>query len=386
MEGVSSISLFNLGSCSPSFGGGFKPGLRGPASPVTSLIQGRHLRETLWLNVLNQEELERIMPWYQETRLQKTTWLEPIKAGERIPIQKIGLVRGLLWQPACVELLPGSNEGTCDCCGFQREYVYTSFNKAKFSYIVEGTWPHPHSPLTMIRKPSGIKEIFASFGTSSAPSWTQLARIVVQQQIDDNNNEGHQPAAVVQQVRKLYGQQAQRLHLIVGGYLNRAGQASVVGRRHEVFTLNHGWDRHTNVIKELVSLGTGYKSAITGALFLFCKGLKEKKAGGGKIKGLGEKFDLPKLAAAQFYRRSESAIEDTLARIDFNDPGLELAAMRKSLRRVSEEIFEESVHPYLNDPELIRTLGLVRKTLYKHLNNLEPHQRKGGEDGATGAS
>ncbi|MEW6670493.1 MAG: type I-E CRISPR-associated protein Cse1/CasA [Thermodesulfobacteriota bacterium] len=380
--GCASIALFNLGSCSPSFGGGFKPGLRGPASPLTTLVQGRHLRETTWLNVLNMEGLKRIMPWYQEARLQKPTWLEPIKAGEKILAQKIGLARGLLWQPAYVELLPASSEGTCNCCGFQSESVYTSFNKAKFRYVVEGTWPHPHSPLIKMRKANDIREKFASFGTSSAPSWTQLARIVVQQQIDDNNNEGHQLAAVVQQVRKLYGHQAQRLHLIVGGYLNRPGQASVIGRRHEVFTLNHGWDQHANVIKELVSLGIGYKSAVTAALFLFCKGSKENKSGSVKIKGLGEKIDVPKVAEAQFYRRSEPTMEKALDRIDFENPSLDLAEMRKSLKHIAEDIFEESVRPYLNDPELIRTLAVARRTLYKKLNNLEPQKGKGGDNGA----
>ncbi|SEM66733.1 CRISPR-associated protein, Cse1 family [Syntrophus gentianae] len=384
--GCASIALFNLGSCSPSFGGGFKPGLRGPSAPITTLIQGRHLRETIWLNVLNEEEVEKTIPWYQQTKQQKTTSLEPIKAGENISIQKIGLIRGLLWQPACVELLPVSGEGVCDCCGFLSNHVYLFFAKAKFNYTVEGTWPHPHSPMTTIKKRDGMKEKIASFGTSTAPSWTQLARIVVQQQIDHDSIEGHQPAAVIQQVRMLYGQQAQKLHLIVGGYLNRAGQASITGRRHEVFTLNHGWDRNTNVIKELVSVGIGYKGAVTSALFFFCKGFKDKKVKTNTLKGLGDKIDLPKVAEARFYRRSEPTIENTLANIDFDNPELELAKMRKALKRISEDIFEESIRPYLNDPELIRTLAASRRTLFKHLNNLEPQQGKGRNNGKEGTS
>jgi len=381
--GCASIALFNLGSCSPSFGGGFKPGLRGPASPITTLIQGRQLRETIWLNVINEEELEHIMPWHKKTQQQKITSLEPIQASEKIAAQEIGLVRGLLWQPAQVELMPSSAEGTCDCCGFKSKPVYSTFRKAKFNYTIEGVWPHPHSPKVTIKKRDEMKEMFASFGTSTAPSWTQLARLVVKQQIDNDNTEGHQPAAVIQQVHKLYGQQAQKLHLIVGGYLNRAGQASITGRRHEVFTLNHGWDQNTHAVKELVSLGIGYRGAITSALFFFCKGLKDKKTNTAKLKGLGDKFDLPKVAEIQFYRRSEATVENTLANIDFANPGLELTKMRKALRRISTGIFEESVRPYLNDPELIKTLAVARRTLYKHLNNLEPQQVKGGNNGNT---
>lgn len=374
--GCTSIALFNLGSCSPSFGGGFKPGLRGPATPITTLVQGRHLKETVWLNVLSEEEVERIMPWYQQTRMQKTTWIEPIKTGEKIAAQQIGLIRGLFWQPACVEVLPAIGAGQCSCCGFQSKQVYSSFNKAKFNYSIEDTWPHPHSPLTMVKKKVGIEQRFASFGTSSVPSWTQLARIVVQQQIDDSYLEGHQPAAVVQQARKLYGQQARKLHLLIGGYLNRAGQASVVGRRHEVFTLNHGWDSNTNVISYLVSLGRGYGEALNKALYVFVNGIKKNE-----VKGAGVKFH--QAAESQFYRRSEPTIEDTLANIAFSDPVPALARMRKALKYIVEDLFDESVRPYLQDPELIRTLAVARMTLRKHLNGLEPQHDKGGKNATT---
>jgi len=376
--GCTSIALFNLGSCSPSFGGGFKPGLRGPATPITTLVQGRHLRETSWLNVLTEEAVERIMPWYQQTQKQQTTWIEPIKAGEKIAAQQIGLIRGLFWQPACVEVSPANGEGVCSCCGFQSAEVYTSFNKAKFNYSIEGTWPHPHSPLVMTKKNNSLEEKFASFGTSSAPSWTQLARFVVQQEVDGTNAEGHQPATVVQQVRKTFGMNAQKLHLIVGGYQNRAGQASVVGRRHEVFTLNHGWDNHPKVIGELVFLGRGYRDALYKALSVFIGGIKESK-GNDKVKGAGVK--ITQSVEAQFYRRSEPTIEDTLARIDFDDPVQELARMRSSLKTIATALFDEATRPYLNDPQLIKTLAVARRTLFKHLNNLEPQQNKGGDNG-----
>ena len=140
--------------------------------------------------------------------------------------------------------------------------------------------------------------------------------------------------------------------------------------------------RNTNVVKDLVSLGLGYKGAVTSALFFFCKGLKDKKNNKNNLKGLGDNIDLPKFAEAQFYRRSEPTIETSLAQIDFDNPAVELAKMRIALKRIAEDIFEESVRPYLNDPELIRTLAVAKRTLYKHLNNLEPPKEKGGDDAA----
>ncbi len=380
--GCAAIALFNQASCAPSFGGGFKAGLRGNA-PVTTLVQGDHLRRTLWLNILTKDQAVQAFPWHDETTQQKPTWIEPINAGKTIPAQQIGFVRGLLWQPAHIELHPPVAVESCSCCGSRTDNVYTAFNKAKFSYTVAGTWPHPHSPRIMITKKGQVEEKFIAF-TTSAPAWTQLSRFVVQQQIDATT-EGQQPAAVILQARKLYGGGSQRLHLLVGGYRNN--QASVLERRHEVFTLNHGWDQHTNVINELVLLGIISKKALTGALFLFCKGLNDKKANTFKLKGVGDKIELPRVAEAQFYRRAEPTIENTLARIDFDNPELELAKLRKELRRIAEELFEESVKPYLNDPELIKTMAFAKNhTLRKKLNNLEPQRDKGGDNGTTETS
>ncbi len=384
--GCAAIALFNLASCSPSFGGGFKPSLRGPATPITTLIQGRHLRETIWLNVLHESEVKRIMPWHRQARYQKPTWVEPIVADARIAAQQIGLMRGLLWQPAYVELTPSNAEGVCSCCGYRSKQVYINFNKDKFKYTVEGKWPHPHSSLIVTQKKGELQEEHVSFKTSTAPSWTQLARFVVQRQIDTDNKEGQQPAAVVLQVQQLYAQQAQKLHLLVGGYLNRAGQASVLGRRHEVFTLNHGWNKHTEVVREIVDAGLGYKDALSKSLWVFANGLKESKGNdSNKIKGLGEKLKLHDIATRQFYRRSEPVVQDTLARIDFADPAPRMAMMRRSLNTTVTELFAELVRPYLQDPELIKTMAIARRTLDKHLRNLELQQNKGGSNGATTA-
>jgi CRISPR system Cascade subunit CasA len=281
-----------------------------------------------------------------------------------------------------VEVSLSIEAGLCSCCGFQSDNVYSTFNKDKFNFTVEGKWPHPHTPIILTKKKGELKEEYASFKTMPAPSWTQLSRFVVQQQIDANNTEGQQPAAVVLQVRQLYSHQAQKLHLLVGGYLNRGGQASVLGRRHEVFTLNHGWDKHPDVVRQIVSIGIGYKDALSKALWVFVNGLKETKGNNGKkIKGLGEKLKLYEVATRQFYRRSEPAIQETLARIDFSIPTPALDRMQASLKRTVRDLFDKSVHPYLQDPELIKTMAVARRTLNKHLRNLEPQQDKGGNDG-----
>jgi CRISPR system Cascade subunit CasA len=84
--GCAAIALFNQASCAPSFGGGFKAGLRSNA-PVTTLVQGDHVRRTVWLNVLTEEEVVHAFSWHSGTSRQKPTWAEQIKAGETILAQ-----------------------------------------------------------------------------------------------------------------------------------------------------------------------------------------------------------------------------------------------------------------------------------------------------------
>ncbi len=402
--GCSAIALFNQASCSPSFGGGrdggFKNGLRG-GSPVTTLIQGPHLRQTVWANVLNKKKLEQSIPWYGSTKTQKPIWIDPIKTKENIAAQQIGLIRGLFWQPAHIELTLGGT-AFCSCCGENVTQSYNGFYKEQFGFNVEGTWPHPHSPRILTSNNGVLEEKFLSF-RASVPAWTQLSRYIVQQQIDASNTQGQEPASVVLQAKELFGPQSANLHLHVGGY--RTNKATVLERCHNVFSLKNGWDSNPLAIRQFISDALGYRDALYRSLYLFVHGIKAGENGGvelkGALRGKDKEKDRLKIyfrdcdsstpkdkkcrlylqAEGVFFRRTEPTIEKTLARIDFGDPAPQLARMRAGLKEITHDLFNEAVQPYLNDPELIRTLAVARRTLHKHLKNMEPQQDKGGNDG-----
>ena len=355
------IALFNQAMNVPGFGGGFKASLRGSA-PVTTLVQGEHLRQTIWLNVLTSDRIENLFPWHRKTKGQQPTWIEPIKS-ETFSAQSIGFLRGLFWQPAHIELLPAVTGGNCSCCGWQNIDVYRGFNKAKFNYTVTGVWPHPHGARTTALKKGKQEEKFVSF-TTEAPSWTQLGRFVVQRAVVDSKIPGQEPAAVIRQAQDL----GVRLTLCIGGY--RSGKASILERRHELLSLGEGWNIKPQIVQEVVDTAIGYRDALNKALFTFFKG-------GGK-KGAG--VPVHENGKAQFYRRTEDAILDTLARLNFDNPAPSLAALQNELHQAVKGLFEESVRPYLNDPNLIHTMAVSRRVLNKHLSALKP-QQEGGADG-----
>jgi CRISPR system Cascade subunit CasA len=360
-SGCAAIALFNQAMNAPGFGGGFKASLRGSA-PVTTLVQGEYLRQTIWLNVLTKKNIECLLPWYQQTRAQKPTWIDPIKS-ETFSAQSIGFLRGLFWQPAHIELEAAESGGDCSCCGQKDAEVYQGFSKAKFNFTVTGVWPHPHGARLLTPKKGEQEEKYVSF-TTTAPSWTQLGRFVVRREVVDSNTPGQEPAAVIQQAQKL----GVRLTLCVGGYRNN--QASILERRHELLSLGEGWNAKPQIIQEVVDKAIGYRDALNKALFLFFKG------GGNKGAGL----PVYENGKVQFYRRTEDTILDTLARLDFSDPAPHLAALEETLYREVKGLFEDSVRPYLSDPNLIHTMAISRRVLHKHLNALKP-QREGRTDG-----
>lgn len=358
--GCVAIALYNLANNSPSFGGGFKFGIRG-SCPASTFAQGGDLRSTIWLNVLSQESLDEYVPDWKAQANQPPTWVEPIKDKATIPAHSIGFLRGLLWQPGHIALSPPETSGQCSCCGHTADKLFTRFNKAKFNYTIEGMWEHPHSPKVLTIKQGNTETRYVGF-TQPIPAWTQLSRYIVKREVG-KGEQGQMPAMVIRQIQKYLPSHAGKFELLVGGYRNN--QAAIIERRHEVLTLNQDWETHACKVHELVAHSLKYKTALRKVLFVCAEGIKEKDR---KLKGIGLK--LQEVGEAQFYRRSESLMIKALADIDFNDTLPTFITLDEGLKKICEAIFTELTTPYEHDPELFRTLAITRRSLQKHIKEI----------------
>lgn len=348
------IALFNQASTAPNFGGGFKGGLRG--TPITTLVAGDDLRQTIWRNVLTEERLRKLMPWYDDTKAQAPVWVAPIQEKQVIHANQIGLLRGLFWQPAHIELLRSPALDPCDFLGGETQEGYWGFNKEKFVFDVEGVWPHPHSPREFEIKKDERKERFLAF-TTTAPAWTQCSRFLFSH-IEDRA--GYWPAAVVDQWRSDIG----NLRLIVGGYRNK--QASIIQRRHEFFSIGDGWqDEHgQEAIEWAVEQALDCKSVLRGKLYSVVKGNRDKG-----IKALG--LDIHEVAEEQFYQRTESLIHGWLRTMTRAERRDEKASFIENLAASCQQIFQEVTFPYCQNPALIRTVALARRGLNTELKKMK---------------
>ncbi|CAG0904889.1 unnamed protein product, partial [Cyprideis torosa] len=381
------IALFNYANNSPSFGGGpdggFKYGIRGTCA-VSTFIRWDDLRSTIWANVLSQAFLNQNIPDWKRAEFKKPTWMERIPEGGKISASSIDLLRGLFWQPGCLQLGKPIEAGQCSCCGSFVPARIDHFFRAPYGFTIDGFWEHPHSPLalTVKHKKSGSDEIFEYLRwNGSAPAWTQLSGIVVErtEEIQKGTKRIQRPALVVKQFKSYLGSNSKQVQLIVGGYRNFS--AKIIERRHELISLSHGWESHGNVVHELVDHALKYLGSLSSALYTASEGIKSSD---GMIKGIGFKYkvkqkmhySLQDLGKVQFYRRSEDLVIRALADIYFNEPVPTFIMLDKGLKRICESVFAELTSPYQHDPELFRTLAIARRSLQKHIREIRinPHQ------------
>lgn len=363
---VAAIALFNQANNCPSFGGGFKGSLRGGA-PITTLVYGNGLRETVWRNVLTRPRIEQRQIEMLGFDKDQPTWVTPIQQTA-INWNEIGLVRGLFWQPARLELVKSEVDAPCDILGGEAVRVYTGFRCEKFSFTVNGVWPHPHGAMTISLKKGvpkkgepekKLEEKFASF-TTTAPAWTQLSEFVVPRSINDENaKEGSVPAGPITQANELGDI---KLHLLIGGY--RTKQASVLERRHEMISLAQGWHDQGR-LSRLVEIGNEAKKALSGKLYSAVQGNKEKR-----LKGIGAAIH--ETAEKLFYARTESLIHETFSyELTFQEWATARSVFAKQLAEYCCAIFEELTDPYAMKPELIPVVAWARRSMNTDLKKLK---------------
>lgn len=365
---TTAIALFHQAVNCPSFGGGFKCGLRGGA-PITTLVSGGHLREMIWRNVLTREFIADLLPTYDfDLSQDQPTWVQPIKAGETFPTSRIGLLRGLFWQPAHVNLIRAEEEHPCHLLGGSAGPAYTGFLKEKFTYTAEGSpWPHPHGALQIATKKGKREEKFLSF-TTTAPAWTLLSEFVVPRG-GKQDCEGSRPVPAITQFGRTW---RKPLALLVGGY--RSNQASVIERRHELFSLASGWDQAGDNLKHLVDLALKSRDALKKKLFYVGKGNKDKG-----FKGLG--VGLQQTGEALFFRRTERLVQNALADVAFDDAGFNTHRENfvSALAAICQDIFNELTGPYTAKPELVPIIAVARAGLGTELAKLQQEvQTHGG--------
>lgn len=151
-----SISLYNLASCAPSGGVGHRVSLRG-GGPLSTLVLGDTLWQTIWLGVVPFDVLEDGMASYEGGDPEPEAffaWALPTQTSEKrgkvVPAILPGEVHPLhvYWSmPRRIRLAPAVSEsGTCDLCRGEAEAFYTHYHTKNYGNNYSGNWYHPLTP------------------------------------------------------------------------------------------------------------------------------------------------------------------------------------------------------------------------------------------------
>ncbi|WP_019864133.1 type I-E CRISPR-associated protein Cse1/CasA [Methylovulum miyakonense] len=141
-------ALFTLQTNAPSGGVGHRVGLRG-GGPLTTLIfpkaPSASLWHKLWLNVLNQEDLEvaekidaRVLPWLGKTRVSDK--------GQITSPSDVHPLHAYWGMPRRIRLTTTCEDAVCDLCGKQAEKLYREFRTKNYGTNYDGAWLHPLTP------------------------------------------------------------------------------------------------------------------------------------------------------------------------------------------------------------------------------------------------
>lgn len=361
------LALFNQATCSPSFGGGTKNPLRGSA-PMTLLVYDADLRKMIWKNVLDKEWLLVNNGEKQLSGENTPVWVDKIKAKSRVAMEKIGLLRGLFWQPAYlyVEWEKSETPQRCSCCGTETNIYSERFRKNKFVYdLTDAAWIHPHSPYVLNEKQHTLMPL--SFNKDrDIPLWGRLTDILPLG--EDTDMLKSWPLAV----KHYNGLRAydSPLPLVLGGYRNN--KASVVERRHEVISVAAGWIKDRDKLSELhslIRLALEFRDALGKSVYAFGKALDQSAQ-------LPE--GIANGARTAFYQATEAVLHKFIASGSQPGTALELST---ELRRQCLDIFSASAAPYLSSVKAIKASAQSGKMLMSKLNSIVNRQKTDGTKG-----
>ncbi len=145
-------ALFALQTNAPSGGQGYRTGLRG-GGPLTTVILGRSLWETCWLNVLEEVHYFAGFDHGRNANADRFPWLAKTRSSEARPPAGTTTTGDMhpdqqFWaMPRRIRLMHDNLKAPipCDLCGAQGQHVYRCFSTRNYGVNYEG-FEHPLSP------------------------------------------------------------------------------------------------------------------------------------------------------------------------------------------------------------------------------------------------
>ncbi len=192
----SAMALFTLQTNAPSGGQGHRVSLRG-GGPLTTIVMGDTLWQTIWLNVLNEPEF---LGNYEYSSTEGTAifpWMGPTRTSEKkqITTPEDAHPAQMFWgMPRRIVLDFESDEtGNCDVCNCDSNHLVTSYITKNHGINYEGGWRHTLTPHSITKQ----NELIPRHGNPNGISFRHWLGLVQNDNVNRN-----EPAKVVLAFRK----------------------------------------------------------------------------------------------------------------------------------------------------------------------------------------
>jgi len=179
------MALFTLQTNSPGMGSGHRTSLRG-GGPLTTIVMGNTLWQTIWFNVLNEPEFlgnyensltddAAIFPWMGPTRTSEND--QPTTPEDVHPTQ-------MFWGMPLRMVMNFETEivYTCDVCGCDSTDSITTYIIKKHGTNYEGGWHHTLTPHSITKQ----NEIIPRHGNPSGISFRHWLGFVQNDNVNRN--------------------------------------------------------------------------------------------------------------------------------------------------------------------------------------------------------
>lgn len=350
--GEAAIAIFQQATNGHSLGGApFSKGIK-ESMPLTTLIKESTLREIIWSNILDKSYLKQHTTLLTGDKIDKPTWVEGPSFDKNKPenAMKISLLRGLFWQSA--KILLNTKDG-----------LSIDFIKEPGPCALKGYWHHPHTPIDLVRfKNNNPKEKPFLSASKDFPLWQNMLSFLYTK---DSNEQGFSRAIVVSAYEQNLGR-GKKINLIVGGYVKGGSTESLAGRKHEIYSLNMGWNQQKKEIGLLIDYALSAQKELNTGIYNFGRNLKlEGKSDGQEKSNLIKKHLQPK-AKNSYFLNSESIMHSILRRLKMDDVG----KYKKHFVGLALQTFDDILAPYEHDPKYLKAIVQSRRTLSYKLKEI----------------
>lgn len=143
------MALFTLQTNAPGGGRGHRTSLRG-GGPLTTLVTGRNLWETVWLNILTRAQFEQLGNAAKTADHDRFPWMGPTRTSEQnevttpVDVHPAQIFFGM---PRRIRIdFDNPGTGTCDLCGCASDILVSRYRTKDSGVNYKGGWKHPLSP------------------------------------------------------------------------------------------------------------------------------------------------------------------------------------------------------------------------------------------------